>query len=442
MNYLLFLILNAILFIRPEELFPAIAGSRLYLIAILVCSATCLPRLNTLFSPASLRTNPVGMCVLLFQIFVFLSMVVRSRFDEALSALPDLVKMSLYFFLLIANVDSRERFQTFVLSLISNVTAVSLIALANHHDIVKFPSIPLCDEKYMDPETGQDRMEGRLVASGMFNDPNDLCLVLGLGMLSCVYASSEKLGGNLGRIFWLLPIPLFIVALQETHSRGGMLGVLAGASGYLFARFGGARAIPLAIIGGFGALFAVGGRQSNIFSGGGTGHQRLMLWCEGLRSLFQEPISIPLGFGPGWFSGESGLLAHNSFIQAIVEYGLLGGTAFAGAFYYGGRILLLLGQSIDAPHWVVNARCYGFRLLYVDAQFRRTDLPGIRDLRGFDHAGLSLPAGLGHRRSQMVRQVYSDWFHWSPVGKVRHTNHDHHWCLIAEVVRRNDESRS
>ena len=37
MNFVLFLILNALLLIRPEELVPDLAGARLYLITIVAC---------------------------------------------------------------------------------------------------------------------------------------------------------------------------------------------------------------------------------------------------------------------------------------------------------------------------------------------------------------------------------------------------------------------
>ena len=45
MNFAFFVLLNAVLLIRPEELVPDIAGLRLYLIALVLCTLTTLPRL-------------------------------------------------------------------------------------------------------------------------------------------------------------------------------------------------------------------------------------------------------------------------------------------------------------------------------------------------------------------------------------------------------------
>ena len=44
MKFALFLLLNAVLLLRPEELFPEIAGLRLYLLVIVPCTLLSLPR--------------------------------------------------------------------------------------------------------------------------------------------------------------------------------------------------------------------------------------------------------------------------------------------------------------------------------------------------------------------------------------------------------------
>ena len=82
MNFLLFLLLNAILLIRPEELFPDIAGLRLYLIAVVLCTALSLQRLQELLSLESLRNRPVAVCVLLF----FASTIVSDRKSTRLNS--------------------------------------------------------------------------------------------------------------------------------------------------------------------------------------------------------------------------------------------------------------------------------------------------------------------------------------------------------------------
>ncbi|MEO2089446.1 MAG: hypothetical protein ABGY75_08110 [Gemmataceae bacterium] len=107
MNFGLFLLLNAVLLIRPEELFPAIAGLRLYLIVIVPCLLMSLPRLVELLSPSSLRDRPVAVCVLLFFTATLVSLCVQGRASEAfLEFGPEFGKVLLYYFLLLAVVDT------------------------------------------------------------------------------------------------------------------------------------------------------------------------------------------------------------------------------------------------------------------------------------------------------------------------------------------------
>jgi hypothetical protein len=246
--------------------------------------------------------------------------------------------------------------------LILLIGILTAVALAQHYGYMEFQNIIPCLERIVDPASGEEQWIGRLVSSGIFNDPNDLCLILGFGILSCIYRSSTSALGGLERLFWLLPIPLFIYALLETHSRGGLLGVMAGCGAYVFSRYGGPRAVPFVAVGGVGVLALIGGRQGNI-SGGGTAHERLMMWAGGLTELLNKPLYIPTGLGNGWFDSEYTLVAHNSFVQAYVEDGLIGGGAFMGAFVIGIFMLFRLGSTIPAPPWVVQARHYGFAAL-------------------------------------------------------------------------------
>ncbi|MEO2089447.1 MAG: O-antigen ligase family protein, partial [Gemmataceae bacterium] len=197
------------------------------------------------------------------------------------------------------------------------------IALAQHYGVTHFDNITPCLQGAVDPETGESYSFPRLVSSGIFNDPNDLCLMLGLGIWCCVYCGSTNSFGLIGWAFWLLPVPLYIYALFETHSRGGLMGVLAGGAAYVYSRFGGPKALPFAIAGAVGALVLVGGRQAEV--SGGTAHARLMLWAEGVTELLRQPTRIPTGLGMNWFEEETAHVAHNSFVTAYVEFGVFGG---------------------------------------------------------------------------------------------------------------------
>lgn len=360
MNFVLFLLLNAVLLIRPEEFFPDIAGLRLYLITIVLCTLTSLPRLQELLSLRSLQYRPVEVCIILLLASTILSLCMRGRISEALLDFgPEFAKVVLYYFLLIAIIDTPSRFRAFITAIVLLVVVLTSIALAQFYGVADFPNIVPCIDKATDPLTGEEVPFPRMVSSGIFNDPNDLCLILGLGILCCIYGATTTTTGFASRLLWFAPIPLFAFSILQTHSRGGLLGVLAGGAAYLFSRYGGPKSIPYAVGGVVAALLAIGGRQGSI-SGGGTAHERLMFWAQGLTELFSQPVYLLTGLGNGWFVNENGLVAHNSFVQAYVELGIIGGGAFIGAFYLAARIIYGFGQGIKAPSWIIHARHFGF----------------------------------------------------------------------------------
>src|SRR4030095_1251123 len=98
MNFVLCLFLNAILLVRSEELFPDIAGLRLYLIVILLCTATSLPRLVELLSPRALCSRPIAVCVLVFFASTIASLLVHGRIEDAfLDFGPEFAKVVLFY---------------------------------------------------------------------------------------------------------------------------------------------------------------------------------------------------------------------------------------------------------------------------------------------------------------------------------------------------------
>ncbi len=415
MNFVLFLLLNAVLLLRPDDLFPELAGLRLYLLVIVPCVMLSLPQLMRLLTLDSLRQRPVAVCVLLFFASTIISFVAHGRIGEAFFEFgPEFAKVVLYYFLLIAVVDTPERFRTFVATLVVLISGLSAIALAQHYEITNFPSIAPCMQGMIDPETGATYFIRRLVSGGVFHDPNDLCLILGLGILGCIYCSTTNQSGLVVSVVWLLPIPLFVFALTETHSKGGLLGVLAGGSTYLYSRYGGPKALPLAVAGSLVAVLAIGGRQGDI-SGGGTAHQRLMFWAAGMTAIFSQPHFIPTGLGIGWFEAETGHVAHNSFISAYVELGVFGGGAFLGAFYLSARILDRIGRGVTAPPWVELARhfalasivgcavgCYSLTRNFVIPTFLVLGLTSVL----LDQAAPTLPERF---------RVNSKWLQWAAL---------------------------
>jgi O-antigen ligase len=131
-------------------------------------------------------------------------------------------------------------------------------------------------------------------------------------------------------VLWGAPLTLLGYALQLTYSRGGLLALLAGIATLFHARYGlrkGGYALLLVLP----ILLVFGGRQSDISTSKGTGQLRVQLWSEGLVALRSSPI---FGIGRDRYLSVAGNHAHNSFVEAYVETGLLGGTMFTAAVYF------------------------------------------------------------------------------------------------------------
>jgi len=150
--------------------------------------------------------------------------------------------------------------------------------------------------------------EGRITYVGIFNDPNDLCLLLVLTMAACVYGLEASSPTLFRYCCWAGPLILFSYALTLTHSRGGFLGVLAAVVVLIWTRLGWRRGLPVASIALPVMFFLYAGRQTELTIDEGTAQERIQLWSEGLALFRRAPF---FGIGYGNFVEEVGKVAHN-----------------------------------------------------------------------------------------------------------------------------------
>ena len=111
--------------------------------------------------------------------------------------------------------------------------------------------------------------------------------------------------------------------------------------------------LPLAALTVAGLLAVFGGRQGD-FGGGrdDTANQRMQIWVEGIRLIESNPIALLFGIGYEHYSDAVGMVAHNSFVHAYVETGLIGGSLFVAAFVLSGLGIL----RADRSEWVRGRR--------------------------------------------------------------------------------------
>ena len=323
MSFALFLLVNAMLFIRPAEFNPALYALPIYEACILTCLVVSYPQVCAGLTPRALAGRPINACVVGMLGAIVLSHLANGNVAPAFEDGVEFLKLVLYFFLLVAVVDTPARLERFLAAVTLFALAISTLAVLHYHGIVRIPAIEFLESGLDDSGDG-DNLVRRLGSTGLFADPNDMCLMLVQSMVVCVYQIIER-----RRFYWAVPLAMFAHAMMLTHSRGGFLGMIAALVVLLLSRYG-RRAVPLGLLVLPAVFLLFGGRQTNINLSSGTGQSRVQLWLDGMVLFVGRPI---FGIGSGTYADYAGHVAHNSFIHCYTELGLVGGTLFLGAFY-------------------------------------------------------------------------------------------------------------
>src|SRR5262249_4539775 len=144
-------------------------------------------------------------------------------------------------------------------------------------------------DKEYDAESGQEIEFRRLRGTGLYRDPNDICLLLSMGLFIALYSLTDAAQGAL-RLLWIAPAGFFLYALSLTASRGGMLNMVAGFFALFYARFGWRGTlmlgVPLVLV----ALAIFGGRMASFSASEGTGATRVEIWSDALEAMRESPI--------------------------------------------------------------------------------------------------------------------------------------------------------
>jgi O-antigen ligase len=337
-GFALFLVVNAALFIRPGEIIPAFVGWHIYLVLISLCLVVALPGVLHQLTERSLARRPISVCVLGLLALTVVSHLAHLSVGAAAQSGFEFAKVVVYFLLLVAVVNTPARLRAFLFWFAVFTTVITALAVLHYHGLISLANVSAAKEFEVDKATGAEKVLLRLQGSGAFSDPNDLCLLLVVGIVLSVYWLNERRTGP-ARYLWLGPLFLLGYALALTESRGGFLGLVAGVLAYLYARYGGRGMIVLGLLA-LPVLFAAfAGRQTNLSTTGNTGQTRIQIWSDTLQEFRGSPL---FGVGMDRLKDLVGKVAHNSFLHCFAELGFFGGMLFAGAFYVALRTLYRL----------------------------------------------------------------------------------------------------
>jgi O-antigen ligase len=330
MGYALFILVNLTLFVRPAEIVPELESAPIYLLLILPCLAISIPRI--LQTVSTVGEQPITICVLGLWMAAILSHLARADFFSARDIGGIFGRIVLYYFLLVSLIDSPGRLRQFLAWILCALVLMAGLAVLKYHDLLALPGMKVIEERRMDKETGEEVIFPRLCGSGIFNDPNDVCLALTMGTVISLYFLSDRRAGSV-RFLCVPALILFAYTLRLTQSRGGLLGLFTALLILSAARFGWRKTLLPALALLPVTLLLMGGRQASMnLEGGDTGQERIKLWAEGMALFQKSPV---FGIGTGQFSEECGLVAHNSFVHTFTEMGFMGGAMFTGMFFLG-----------------------------------------------------------------------------------------------------------
>lgn len=329
--FLLLLGVCAVMIVRPAELFPVLDVIPIYevfIVAALVCGAG---GLKEHFQWRNLTQQPATMCVVGVLFAISVSHLQRFYLGGVKSGSIDFFKVLLLFGLIVSQVDTISRFKTTLVVIALTATMTVTMCVLDFYNVVELEFITHISDVDGVTDANELRRVSRMRGTGIFQDPNDLSLLI---VFSGVIWASILWDRSLGalRFASLAPLAMLLTGLLCTKSRGGLLAAGGALLAIAVSQYGRKVAIVVGLIC-ISVLPLFAGRQTGIGLGeGGTGHERITLWREGLLAL-RSP-SLLFGIGQGMYADWAGLVAHNSFVHAYVELGLFGGTLFLGCFYF------------------------------------------------------------------------------------------------------------
>ncbi len=340
MDFALFVMVTAVVFVRPTDFVPGLENMPLYLMMIVPCILLSWHKIVPQLNVPALRERPV--LVFGFGILVqgFISGLARGRPIPTYTFAGDYSKLLILYVLMLAHLDSPRRLKFFAGFLAVIILIPTTLAVLDFNHVITIPGFNHIAED-RDAGDGANSIK-RLGATGNFSDPNDMCEIINCAILLSLCGLLNSSGGP-RRVLWLGPLALLGCGLFLTKSRGGLLALMVGLFVLFRSRYRGIRSLLLvgALVG-LLVLFAGRGRQTTLSTGEGTAQTRIQLWDTGFEMIKAAPL---IGHGMGAYQEFVGRASHNAFIFAWADLGFVGGTFLFGQYVYCLSNLAKLGSK-------------------------------------------------------------------------------------------------
>jgi hypothetical protein len=306
-------------YLTPTTIFGPLAVYRVELILAVLVFFVSLPALAGSF----IRKTPQTLALTGLAFATFMSVVIGGHWiGGGLSAFLLFIPNAFAYFLVCLHCNSKKKLQVLVLMMLFVclfVIAQGSIELQHGLPTSIDAQAANTDSSYfigMDNDAGQ--WFYRLRGMGEIHDPNDFAqLIVCVLPLVFIFWRPKKTLQNIA--FVTLPVCALLYGAYLTHSRGGMLALLAIVVVAARRRIG---TLPaLLLVGGLFvasmALHVTGGRDISA----DAGEDRTDLWGQSMQLLKSHPL---FGVGFGNLPDYLGHTAHNTILVCAAELGLFG----------------------------------------------------------------------------------------------------------------------
>ncbi len=176
---------------------------------------------------------------------------------------------------------------------------------------------------------------GRVRYLGVLQDPNELALALSIGLaFSFAFASRKRSPAGIALVVFSLAA--IITCIYFTQSRGGQLVFLSVLGVYAVWRWRWKAIAAMTVMAVPALVVMTGGPERT--DAAASVEERMEAGMTGYQLFMSSPI---FGVGQGQFTEHHHLTAHNAYVLALAETGLIGFLLWAAVLYISVKTLLL-----------------------------------------------------------------------------------------------------
>lgn len=313
-----------LLYVRPLDLVDGYQG--LPVMIWLGLSTLALSAIAWGLTPAQRRASlgePQPWLTVGFVLLAVMPWVLIGWLDETIASLLQLQSVIGAFFMVLLNVNTMKRMRWMVTALVFAFVIMTAQSVTSYYTGWRHDTFVMDQRLDAGPEQNEDAgFIYRLRHLGFLNDPNDFAqsLVTMLPLVALGWRRKKPLTN------YAVVVPVFAAfcwGVVLTRSRGGLVALAVTALLALRDRMGRVRAAVLTgvLVAAFIVFNLGAGRAFNDESS----ENRVEAWASGLLMLRTNPLGV--GFN-GFIEEHPGLTAHNSFVLAFTETGIVGYLAW------------------------------------------------------------------------------------------------------------------